>query len=127
MSRDSESRLFHEVTGLILLGLGTLLSLALITYDAGDVPSWFPFASGTATNPSVHNFAGKIGAMAACFFYLIFGASSYLVAAIVLGFGAVKLMRPGAKVAKRLPWVVAFIISASCLLQLQTMAFQDWM
>lgn len=126
MSRDSESRLFHEVTGLFLLGLGTLLFLALVSYDIGDVPSWFPFASGTATNDSVHNFAGKIGAMVACTAYFIFGAASYLIAAIVLGFGAVKLMRPGARVARRLPWVVLFIVSATCLLQLQTMAFQDW-
>lgn len=126
MSRDPESRLFHEVAGLILLGLGTLLFLALISYDAGDVPGWFLFAANTTSNPHVHNFAGKIGAMTACTFYVIFGACSYLIAALILGYGSVKLMRPHFSVMRRLPWVILFIISATCLLQLQRFVFLDW-
>ncbi len=126
MPRASESRLFHEVTGLILLGLGTLLFLALISYEARDVPSWFPLAYGTATNATVHNFAGQVGAIIACLFYFLFGAGSYLIAVIVFGCGAAKLMNPGFSILRRLPWIVVFILSATCILQIQTISLQDW-
>lgn len=126
MPRDPERRLIHEMAGLLLLGSGTLLFLALISYDAGDVPSWFPLATHTAGNPHVHNFAGKIGAMIACTFYFVFGASAFLISALMLGFGAVKLMRPHFSIVRRLPWVVLFLVSATCLLQLQRFAFLDW-
>ncbi len=121
-----ESRLFHEVTGLILLGLGTLLFLALVSYEVRDVPGWFPLASGTATNAAVHNFAGKVGAIVACLFYFLFGAASYLVAVIVFGCGAAKLMNPGFRALRRLPWALVFLLSAACLLQMQTFSLQEW-
>ena len=126
MARDSENRLVHEMAGLLLLGMGTLLFLALISYDASDVPSWFPLATHTASHAHVHNFAGKIGAMIACTFYFVFGASAFLIAALMLGLGAVKLMRPHFSIVRRLPWVILFLVSAACLLQLQRFAFLDW-
>jgi len=118
MSRESENRLYQEVIGLILLGAGTLLFLALISYDAKDLPSGCWLASSSEPNRHAHNFIGIAGAYVGGFFYFLFGAASFLVAAILFGFGSLKLIKPDALLLRRLPWVVLFLVSGACLLQL---------
>ena len=44
----------------------------------------------------------------------------------MLGFGAAKLFYPRLRVIARLPWIILFIVSGACLLQLQTRYFFDW-
>src|ERR1700733_2996189 len=91
MPRAKENRTFNEVLGLILLGLGTLLFLALISYEPKQVPAWFPLSS-SSSNHSSANFIGPLGAILACCFYFIFGAASYLAAATLLGYGGALLL-----------------------------------
>ncbi|HKS30920.1 MAG TPA: DNA translocase FtsK 4TM domain-containing protein, partial [Chthoniobacterales bacterium] len=59
-------------------------------------------------------------------FYLLIGAASYFLAAVLLGFGAAKLFYPRLRVLARLPWIVLFLLSGACLLQLQTRYFFEW-
>jgi len=75
MSRESENRLYQEVVGLILLGAGTLLFLALISYDPHDVPGWLGIS--TSTNNVHQTIFGATGAIVACVANLLFGAASF--------------------------------------------------
>ncbi len=54
------------------------------------------------------------------------GAAGYLLAAILLGFGGAKLFHPSLRVTPRMIWIVLFIASGACLLQLQTSHLQGW-
>ena len=126
MSRESENRLFQEGIGLILLGAGTLLFLALISFDAKDLPSGCWLATSTETNLHTHNFVGLAGAYLGGVFYFFFGAASFLVPVTVLGMGALKMISPMSHLLRRLPWVFLFIVSGACLLQIQRTLLHDW-
>ena len=67
---------FHEVFSLVLLGAGTLLFLALISYSPSDVPSWFPLSSVAGARGPVLNFIGSLGAIVACCAYAFLGVAS---------------------------------------------------
>ena len=125
MSRESEHRIYHEVTGLLLLGVGTLLFLALVSYDARDITSG-PLAFTGTPNPHAHNFVGIAGAYVAGVFYFLFGAAAFLVAVTLFGMGAVKLIKPDTSLLRRLPWVLLFVVSGACLLQIQHSVLRDW-
>ena len=111
---------------IVLLLTGTLLFFALISYSPRDLPSWVPWSYLSPPNRPAQNFIGPFGAIFASVFYLLIGAASYFFAAVLLGFGAAKLFYPRLRVIARLPWIVLFIVSGACLLQLQTRYFFDW-
>ncbi|PZR73215.1 MAG: hypothetical protein DLM52_11500 [Chthoniobacterales bacterium] len=126
MARSARNSAWNEVFALILLGLGTLLFLALISYSPRDLPSWWPLSYLSPPNRPAQNFIGPFGAIFASVFYLLIGAASYLLAAVLLGFGAAKLFYGRLRVVARLPWILLFVISGACLLQLQTRHLQGW-
>ena len=116
-----------EVIGLTLLGLGTLLFLALISYQPRDVPSWVHIIANSATASHIsHNFIGPAGAIIAGFCYFLVGAGSYVVAVVLLGYGGAKLLAPGVPIAGRFPWVIGAVLSFSCLTDLQHVFLTDW-
>lgn len=117
---------WNEVFALVLLFLGTLLFLALISYNPRDLPAWWPLSYLSPPNRPAQNFIGPFGAVFASIFYLLVGAASYLLAAVLLGFGAAKLFYGRLRVTARLPWIILFIFSAACLLQLQRQHLQGW-
>lgn len=119
MSREPENRFTQEVIGLLLLGAGTLLFLALISYDPNDVPSWFPLSCGTASHSSHQTIFGLTGALIACLSNFFLGAASFLLAVTLFGYGAVKLICPAWRLSRRTPWAAAFVISAACLANFQ--------
>src|SRR5438046_10063141 len=53
-------------------------------------------------------------------------AVSYLLAVVLLGFGGAKLFNPKLRVVPRIGWIVLFIVSGACLLQLQSSHLQGW-
>jgi S-DNA-T family DNA segregation ATPase FtsK/SpoIIIE len=112
--------------GLVLLGAGTVLFLALISYTPKDVPSWVWFSSVSPPNNPAQNFIGPTGAIIAGFMYLTLGAASYLIATVFLGFGGAKLFLAGFRIIKRLPWAVAFIVSGASVLHLQPWFLHTW-
>ena len=124
--RSIKNSAWNEVFALILLGVGTLLFLALISYTPKDVPSWVWFSHISPANHPVQNFIGPFGAIIAGVCYHMMGAASYFLAAILLGFGAAKLFHSSLRVAARILWIVLFIASGACLLQLQTRHLQGW-
>lgn len=111
---------------LLLLGFGTLLFLALISYSPKDVPSWVWFSQVARPNSPAQNFIGPVGAIVAGICYFTIGAASYLLAVVLLGFGGAKLFYSSLRVTPRIGWIVLFITSGACLLQLQHRVLTDW-
>jgi DNA segregation ATPase FtsK/SpoIIIE, S-DNA-T family len=117
---------WNEVVGLVALGIGTVVFLALISYNPGDVPSWVWFSYKSPPNNPTQNFIGPTGAIVAGFLYLILGAAAYLVTSLLLGFGVAKLFLPGFRIFKRLPWALLFVVGGAALTQLQPWFLQGW-
>ena len=84
-----------EVVALSLLVAGTLLFLALISYTPSDVPAWYPLSSVARAGRGTANFIGAFGAIVACTLYSLLGVASFLVTAVLLGCGGVKLIHSG--------------------------------
>jgi DNA segregation ATPase FtsK/SpoIIIE, S-DNA-T family len=126
MPQSRKHNAWNEVMGLVLLGVGTVLFLALISYTPRDVPSWVWFSSISPPNNPAQNFIGPTGAIVAGFLYMTFGSASYLIAAIFLGFGGAKLCLPGFQILRRLPWAVVFVISGAAVAHLQPWFLHTW-
>ena len=127
MAQRSKPNAWNEVYALLLLGTGTLLFLALISYVPKDIPTWFPLLNSTSSpNRPAQNFLGPVGAIVAGVCYFLIGAASYLLAATLLGFGGAKLFHSELKVSRRVGWIILFIASGACLIQLQHWFLQDW-
>jgi len=126
MGQSRKHNAWNEVIGLILIGTGTVLFLALISYTPKDVPAWVWFSSISPPNNPAQNFIGPTGAIVAGFLYLTLGAASYLVATLFLGFGGSKLFLPSFRIIQRLPWALVFIISGASLINLQNWALKTW-
>jgi len=126
VARPPKNNPWNEVCAIVLLGFGTLLFLALISYTPKDLPSWVPWSYSSSPNRPAQNFIGWFGAVLASVCYFLIGAASYLIPAILLGFGAVKLFHPNLRMTRRLAWILLFLVSGACLLQLQTRHFLGW-
>jgi DNA segregation ATPase FtsK/SpoIIIE, S-DNA-T family len=126
VARTFKNTAWNEVFALLLLGTGTLLFLALISYAPKDLPSWIPFSHISPPNRPAQNFIGPFGAIIAGFSYLMIGAASYLLAVVLLGFGGAKLFHSRLRVTPRLVWIVFFVVSGACLFQLQTKYLRGW-
>jgi S-DNA-T family DNA segregation ATPase FtsK/SpoIIIE len=126
VSRSTKNNAWNEVVAIILLGVGTLLFLALISYNPKDLPSWVPWSYLSPPNRPAQNFIGPFGAILAGFCYLTLGAASYLLAGVLLFFGSAKLFHANSRLIARLPWIILFIASGACLFQWQTWHLQGW-
>src|SRR5438309_825583 len=126
VSRSTKNNAWNEVVAIILLGVGTLLFLALISYNPKDLPSWVPWSYLSPPNRPAQNFVGPFGAIFAGFCYLTLGAASYFLAGVLLFFGAGKLFHANLRLIVRLPWIILIIASGACLLQLQTSHLRGW-
>jgi DNA segregation ATPase FtsK/SpoIIIE, S-DNA-T family len=126
MAKARRHNAWNEVFGLIALGIGTVLFLALVSYDPRDVPSWFQISYISPSNDPTQNFIGPTGAIIAGVLYFALGAAAYLVACLFLGLGGAKLFLPGFRVFKRLPWAALFLFSGAALAQLQPWFLRNW-
>lgn len=126
-SEKGGSKAWSEVLGLILLGAGTLLFLALVSYTPADVPSWVPLISQQAGGTeATENFIGPVGAVVAGFSYFLLGAAAYLFSVVLIGFGGAKFLSSGLDLKKRLGWMAAFVLSGACLAGIQPWFLQSW-
>ena len=126
MAKRTQQHAWNEVYALILLGTGTLLFLALISYTPKEIPTWFPPLNVTSSPHPGQNFLGPVGAIAAGGCYFLIGAASYLLASVLLGFGAAKLFRPELRISRRIGWILLFLVSGACLFSLQHWFLRDW-
>src|ERR1700736_4993150 len=126
MPQPRKHNAWNEVIGLVLLGVGMVLFLALISYTPKDVPSWVWFSAISPPNSPAQNFNGPTGAVIAGFLYMTLGGASYLISAVFLGFGGGKLFPPGFRILRRLPWAVVFVMSGAAVAHLQPWFLQNW-
>jgi DNA segregation ATPase FtsK/SpoIIIE, S-DNA-T family len=126
VARSVKHSAWNEVFALVFLFVGTLLFLALVSYNPRDLPAWIPWSYLSPANRPAQNFIGPFGAILASICYFLIGAASYLLAATLLGFGAAKLFNGSLRVTRRIPWIVLFIVSGACLLQLQHRHLLGW-
>ena len=56
---------WSDIPALLMLGTGTLLYLALISYQPSDLPAWVPFSKYAASDAPRLNFIGPVGAIVA--------------------------------------------------------------
>ena len=112
---SSGSSTLQEVIGLTLLVLGVLLLLALISYSPGDVPAWMRSTRVEKSAHTTHNYVGSLGAIMACMSYATFGLASYLLAAALIGYGAVASLGRQMGFAMRPLWTAGFVVSGACL------------
>ncbi len=115
-----------EALGVLLLATGVLLLLALVSYEPADVPSWAFFSSVVPPNAPVSNFIGIVGVLVAGLLYFLIGAAAYLLAVVLLGFGAGKMFFPRVRFAGRVGWVAVFLLCGASLLQLQPWFLAGW-
>ena len=123
---EGSNKAWSEVLGLVLLGLGTLLFLALVSYSPADVPPWLFFSKQGAAGSVTENFIGPVGAVVAGFCYFMLGAASYLLAVALIGFGGAKFMTGTPLLKQRAAWVATFVVSGACLLGIQPWFLQSW-
>ena len=114
--RDSPNSTLQEVIGLTLLVVGVLLLLALISYSPGDVPAWVRSARVEKSAHATHNYVGPLGAIMAFLSYATLGAASYLLAAALIGYGAVACIGRQMGFAMRPLWTAGFVVSGACLI-----------
>jgi DNA segregation ATPase FtsK/SpoIIIE, S-DNA-T family len=126
MAKPRRHNAWNEVFGLIALGIGTVLFLALVSYDPRDVPSWFQISYVSPSNDPTQNFIGPTGAIVAGVLYFAFGAAAYLVPCVFLGLGGAKLFLPGFRIFKRLPWAALFVLTGAALAQIQPWFLRNW-
>lgn len=118
---------WFEVLAIICTGLGVIHFLSLISYTPYDLPNWVPFsrvAGGELISTS--NFIGEFGAVIAGFSFFLFGAACYLIPVVVAWLGGAALLGFHVLRWRTLGAALAFLISASCIADLQTAFFQGW-
>ena len=123
---EGSNKAWSEVLGLVLLGAGTLLFLALVSYSPADVPSWLFFSKQGAPPENTENFIGPVGAVIAGLSYFMMGAASYLLAVMLIGFGGAKFLSGGIVLKNKIWWMAAFIVSGACLAGIQPWFLRGW-
>jgi len=123
---SARRRSWNEVTGLLLFFGGILLLLALFSYDPRDVPSWLFFSKSGHTSEIPVNFIGRVGAVIAGVFYLLFGGASYFAAVALLGLGIARFLGEGERFGIRIGWAFVFVLCWSSLLDLQHLILLEW-
>jgi S-DNA-T family DNA segregation ATPase FtsK/SpoIIIE len=109
-----ESRLIQEIAGIFLIGAGSLLFLALISFDPKDVGFF-----NSDPNPTINNFIGPVGAYLGAGLVLFIGIASFLVPVIMILGGAGLLFYQGSIDYRfKAIWLVLMMACGAGLLQL---------
>ncbi len=123
---ESDHRAWDEVAGLLLLGLGTVLLLALMSYDAADLPGWVLFSLSDEPNRPTRNFIGPVGAVLAGYAFFLLGLASYLAGLVLVWFGIAKFMARSLNGLRAPVGAVLFLFAGASLLHVQGVAFHEW-
>ena len=112
---------FNDVIGIVLCCTAVLLLLALLSYDAHDLPQ------NTATpNPSAHNWIGPIGARLAYGLFMFFGFTSYLLPFILIFVGLGCFFTRLAYMRRRWPWAAVLFFCSVGMCDLSHTIFSRW-
>ncbi|MES2705609.1 MAG: DNA translocase FtsK [Verrucomicrobiota bacterium] len=122
----TERHPFSDVKALLMMGMGTLLFLALYSYTADDLPPSVSFSSRGAPNDPVQNAIGPYGAILAGYTIFLFGAASFLIPPCLLWLGLSRILMPVRPMMRPTAGFLLTVVSAAVILGLQTTLFQSW-
>lgn len=126
-NRSRNHRAADFFMGLALVLMGGYLFVALLTYSAGDVPSWARLIyTKSSASPVSHNLGGLVGTLLAGHVLFLFGAAGYLLAVGLVGYGLAKWFVPHYSLKDKAGWGVVMLLLATCLFQIQPWALQSW-
>tara|TARA_R110000850_G_scaffold51455_16_gene124983 strand:- start:4416 stop:6974 length:2559 start_codon:yes stop_codon:yes gene_type:complete len=117
---------FHEVVAIVLVGICAMFLLALVSYSPSDLPTWVPFSSQAGQNEVVNNFIGPVGAVTAGYAYFFFGAASFFIPAVLAWWAVQVLAGTRPFHARNVISFICLTCSAACLVEFQTLFFEDW-
>ncbi len=117
---------FNEIIAIVMIGVCAMFLLALVSYSPSDLPTWVPFSSQAGHNDVVNNFIGPVGAVTAGYAYFFFGAASYFIPAILAWWGVQVLTGSRPFHPRNVISFVCLLCSAACLVEFQTLFFEDW-
>lgn len=125
-SATHESRPLTDFSGIFLIGIGTLLFLALVSYSPEDLPSWVSFSRRATPVEHDGNFMGPVGTFLAGYLIFLLGAASYFLAIGLIWFGIAKMV-----MRLRLIWppttgLIVMLFCFASLMSFQKMALEDW-
>lgn len=115
----------HAASGFLLLGAAVFYFLALLSYEAVDLPGWFPLAISDTPSPLMHNYIGRCGAILAGGTFWLLGAADYLIPLCLTWFGARKMFIANSRITLR-AWIGfgLAVVCGAAILRLQTI--WDW-
>ena len=84
---------FLSLGSILMIGFGSLLFLALFSYEAKDTPGWAPWSNTATTDPRHDsNLLGPVGTViAGCHIFLLGGAAFFVPVGLVW-FGISRVM-----------------------------------
>ncbi|MFD0895836.1 DNA translocase FtsK [Luteolibacter ambystomatis] len=121
------SKWSNEITGIILLAVGVLLTLALVSYSPSGLPQFGflePFSN--KTGPREGNLIGPVGAILAFVQILLFGATAWLIPVTLVWFGVVKLLRDGRLWPRKVLGFLILLVAGAVWLHAADFFFKDW-
>lgn len=126
-NRQRNNRAAVFFTGLGLICLGAYLFVSLQTYHPRDIPAWAPIISTTnAPLPVTNNLGGTLGALLAGYSLFAFGAASYILAIVLLGYGLAMWLVPDYRLRDKAGWGLLMVVIGACLFAIQPWVLQDW-
>ncbi len=127
--KKEHSRWSNEVLGIVLIGGGLLLLLALISFSPQDLTR-LPFlgdAVETVENdPGSVNWVGPVGVFLGYCLLWLFGAAAYLVSLTMIWMGVAKVLFKARPSWRTWTGCGVFVVSGASLLAVQTLFLQHW-
>ncbi|MGE9269874.1 MAG: DNA translocase FtsK 4TM domain-containing protein, partial [Verrucomicrobiales bacterium] len=96
--KDEAPRWSNELTGIVLICLGSLGFLSVISFTPSDLPVWSigkTFATGPEATVPRENFIGQIGVLVGLAHVALVGRAAFLIPVAMIWFGIVKLVFQG--------------------------------
>lgn len=113
-SSDQDSvRGLGDVAGIVFMGFAALLLVALFSYDPHDISK-----NGLPVNEPVRNWIGAFGGWMGFYFLLWFGLAAHIFPVLLFFLGLGCFFDAFAYLRRRWPWLVAFMICGTGLLDL---------
>ena len=125
-SATHERRPLTTFSGIVLIGIGAFLFLALISFSPEDLPAWVSWSRRPAPAEHGTNLLGPVGTLLGGYLIFLLGAAAFFLPIGLIWFGMAKIV-----MRLRLLWkpTLGLILALGCfssLLAIQTFAFQDW-
>lgn len=125
-SATHEKRPLTDFSGILLIGIGTLIFLSLVSFSPDDLPSWIPWSRRPIPLEQGTNLLGPLGTVISGYMIFLFGPAAFFLPVGLIWFGISKLL-----MRLRLLWIptLGFCLIMFCtstFFAVQTFAFQDW-